>query len=81
MTGSDALRKQGIEQNEAGKDTEAREHLENLGQGAVDRAQGAVGSVGAAITGDRADEEKWRKVHDEGKGIQKGTEEKVNERF
>lgn len=47
----------------------------------MDRAQGAVGSVGAAITGNREEEDKWRKIHDEGKSIQKGTEDKVNERF
>lgn len=81
MTGYDSLRKQGIEQNQAGKETEAREHLKNLGQGAMDRAQGAVGSVGAAITGDREQEDKWRKIHDEGKDIQKETEQKVNDRY
>lgn len=47
----------------------------------MDRAQGAVGSVGAALTGDREQEDKWRKIHDEGKDMQRETEQKVNERY
>lgn len=46
----------------------------------VDRAQGAVGSVGAAITGDREEEEKWRKVHDEGKEQAKGAVDDMDKR-
>lgn len=52
-----------------------------MGKSATDRAQGAIGSVGAAVTGDREEEEKWRKVHDEGKGRQKDVEDNIEKRF
>lgn len=46
----------------------------------ADRAQGAVGSVGAAIKGDREEEDKWRKIHDEGKAQAKGAEGEMEKR-
>lgn len=76
--GHENLRQQGVQQNASGKDAEAKGQLKDLGQGVTDRAQGAVGSVGAAIKGDREEEEKWRQVHDEGKGRQRETEKEVD---
>lgn len=76
--GHENLRQAGVQQNVSGKDAEAKGQLKDLGQGVTDRAQGAVGSVGAAIKGDREEEEKWRQVHDEGKGRQKETEKEVD---
>merc|ERR1712187_609548 len=78
--GYENLRQAGVQQNASGKDAEAKGQLKDLGQGVTDRAQGAVGSVGAAIKGDREEEEKWRQVHDEGKGRQKETEREVEKK-
>lgn len=75
--GHENLRQAGVQQNASGKEAEAKGQLQDMGQGVTDRAQGAVGSVGAAIKGDREEEEKWRQVHDEGKGRQRGAEREV----
>lgn len=80
MTGSESLRRAGIDQNEQGKAEEAKGQLKGLGEGITDRAQGAVGSVGAAVTGDRDEEEKWRRIHDEGKLKQRGVEGEMETR-
>jgi hypothetical protein len=45
-----------------------------LGEGVGDRVQGALGSVGAAVIGDRAKEQEYRDQHDEGKVRQRGVE-------
>ncbi|KAJ5106066.1 hypothetical protein NUU61_003413 [Penicillium alfredii] len=74
LIGNENLRRAGVEQNAAGKEQEAKGQLKDLGQGIQDRAQGALGSVGAAVTGNRAEEQKWRDIHDEGKVRQRGAE-------
>ncbi|KAL1850041.1 hypothetical protein Plec18170_007138 [Paecilomyces lecythidis] len=74
VIGSENLRQTGAKQNESGKAQEAKGQLQDLGQGYSDRAQGALGSIGAAITGDRAKEEEYRQIHDEGKARQRGAE-------
>lgn len=74
MIGNENLRRTGVEQNAAGKEQEARGQLKDFGQGVQDRAQGALGSVGAAVAGDREKEEKYRDIHDEGKVRQRGAE-------
>ncbi|KAJ5297217.1 uncharacterized protein N7443_008110 [Penicillium atrosanguineum] len=74
MIGNDNLRRTGAEQNAAGKEQEAKGQLQDWGEGIQNRAQGAIGSVGAAITGDRTGEEKFRDMHDEGKVRQRGAE-------
>lgn len=74
LVGSESLRQQGARQNADGKAQEARGQLQDWGQGVSDRAEGAVKSVGAAVLGDRAEEDKWREVHDEGKVRQRGAE-------
>lgn len=54
--------------------------MEDWQEGVADRAQGAVGRVGAALTGDRQMEEKWMDVHDAGKDKQRKMEEEVQRR-
>jgi indoleamine 2,3-dioxygenase len=74
MIGNENLRRAGVEQNAAGKETEAKGQLKDWGQGIADRAQGAVGGIQAAVAGDREEEQKWRDMHDEGKVRQRGAE-------
>lgn len=74
LIGNETLRREGAQQNAQGKEKEAQGQLKDWGQGVADRAQGALGSVGAAVLGDRQGEEKWRDVHDEGKTRQRGAE-------
>lgn len=74
MLGNESLRRAGVEQNAAGKEEEAKGQLKDFGQGIQDRAQGALGSIGAAVAGDRAQEGKFRDMHDEGKVRQRGAE-------
>lgn len=74
MIGNESLRRTGAEQNAAGKEQEAKGQLKDLGSGMQNRAQGALGTVGAAISGDREEEQKWRDMHDEGKTRQRGAE-------
>ncbi|CAL5867957.1 uncharacterized protein PFLUO_LOCUS2180 [Penicillium psychrofluorescens] len=74
MIGNESLRRAGVEQNAAGKEAEAKGQLKDWGQGIADRAQGTVGGIQAAVTGDREEEQKWRDMHDEGKVRQRGAE-------
>merc|ERR1711939_711692 len=48
--------------------------LSDLGKGVSDRVQGAVGGAAAALTGDRAEQQRYADVHDEGKTRQRGVE-------
>jgi uncharacterized protein YjbJ (UPF0337 family) len=72
--GNENLRRAGVEQNAAGKEQEAKGQLKDWGSGIQNRAQGALGSIGAAVSGDREEEQKWRDIHDEGKVRQRGAE-------
>jgi len=81
LLGNENLRREGQEQNASGKAQEAKGQLQDWGEGASDRAKGALGSVGAAIKGDRSEEEKWRDVHDEGKVRQRGAEVDMEKRY
>lgn len=74
MIGSESLRRAGVEQNAAGKEAEAKGQLQDWGQGVQNRAQGALGTIGAAVGGDREEEQKWKDLHDEGKVRQRGAE-------
>ncbi|KAJ5481237.1 hypothetical protein N7475_000049 [Penicillium sp. IBT 31633x] len=74
MIGNESLRRSGAEQNAAGKEQEAKGQLKDWGEGIQNRAQGTLGSIGAAVTGDRAKEEEYRDIHDEGKVRQRGAE-------
>ncbi|KAJ5288767.1 hypothetical protein N7478_001797 [Penicillium angulare] len=74
LTGIESLRQAGVEQNAAGKEQEAKGQLKDFGEGLQNRAQGTVGGLAAAITGDREDEQKYKDIHDEGKVRQRGAE-------
>ncbi|CAG8266597.1 unnamed protein product [Penicillium salamii] len=74
LIGNENLRRTGAEQNAAGKEQEAKGQLKDWGEGIQNRAQGALGSVGAAVKGDREEEQKYRDMHDEGKVRQRGAE-------
>ncbi|KAG0153593.1 hypothetical protein PDIDSM_2247 [Penicillium digitatum] len=68
------LRRTGVEQNAAGKEQEAKGQIKDWGEGIQNRAKGTLGSIGAAVTGNRSEEEKYRDLHDEGKVRQRGAE-------
>lgn len=72
--GNENLRQAGVQQNAAGKEQEAKGQLKDWGEGIQDRAQGHLGAVGAAITGDRQEQKKFEDMHDEGKVRQRGAE-------
>lgn len=72
--GIESLRQAGVEQNAAGKEQEAKGQLKDWGEGIQDRAQGHLGAVTAAITGDREEQRKYEDLHDEGKVRQRGAE-------
>ncbi|KAJ5396448.1 hypothetical protein N7509_004561 [Penicillium cosmopolitanum] len=74
VIGNESLRRAGVEQNAAGKEQEAKGQLKDWGSGMQNRAQGALGSIGAAVAGDREEEQKFRDMHDEGKTRQRGAE-------
>ncbi|KAE8147817.1 putative mismatched base pair and cruciform DNA recognition protein [Aspergillus avenaceus] len=74
LIGNENLRRQGEDQNLRGKGAEAEGQLKDFGEGAADRVQGGLGKVAAAATGDRGEEEKWTRLHDEGKVRQRGAE-------
>ncbi|OGE50647.1 hypothetical protein PENARI_c016G00728 [Penicillium arizonense] len=80
LIGNENLRKAGEQQNAAGKEQEAKGQLKDWGEGIQNRAQGALGAVGAAVTGDRTEEEKYRDQHDEGKVRQRGAEADMNKK-
>lgn len=74
FVGNENLRQAGIQQNADGKAQEAKGQLSDLTQGGSDRAQGALGNIGAAITGDRESQAKYQNQHDVGKARQRGVE-------
>merc|ERR1712230_339590 len=74
LVGSADLKQQGREQNLQGQSQEAKGQLSDLGKGVSDRVQGAVGGAAAALTGDRAEQQRYADVHDEGKTRQRGVE-------
>ena len=74
LLGNENLKQQGREQNLSGQGQEAKGQLSDLGQGVSDRVQGVVGSGIAGLTGDRAAQQKYNDMHDEGKSRQRGVE-------
>jgi len=74
LIGNENLRQEGIRQNAEGKSQEAKGQVQDFSEGITKRVQGALGSVGAAITGDRESEARWRDIQDEGKAKHKGAE-------
>jgi uncharacterized protein YjbJ (UPF0337 family) len=74
LIGSEDLKQQGREQNLSGQGQEAKGQLSDLGKGVSDRAQGALGSAVAGLTGDHSKQAEYNAMHDEGKTRQRGVE-------
>jgi len=74
LVGAEGLKQEGIRQNREGKGQEAEGQLSDLGKGVKDRVGGTLGGIGASITGDKTDEERYQAQHDEGKTRQRGVE-------
>ncbi|PYH48612.1 putative mismatched base pair and cruciform DNA recognition protein [Aspergillus saccharolyticus JOP 1030-1] len=80
LIGNESLRKAGQEQNAAGKQAEAEGQLKDWGEGVKGRVEGGVGKVAAAVTGDEAEEQRYKEVHDTGKVQQRGAEADIQKR-
>lgn len=74
MVGAEGLKREGIQQNREGKAQEAQGQLSDLGQGIKDRVGGTLGGIGAGLTGDKTEQERYQAQHDEGKTKQRGVE-------
>ncbi|KAG9843608.1 hypothetical protein KCU98_g8462, partial [Aureobasidium melanogenum] len=74
LVGSESLKQQGAQQNQEGKEQEAKGQLNDLGSGIADRVSGTVGGAVAGITGNEADKAKYQAQHDQGKTQQRGVE-------
>lgn len=74
LFGADGLKREGQEQNAAGKGMEAQGQLSDLGAGVKDRVGGTVGGVVAGLTGDREAQREAEFRHDQGKTLQRGAE-------
>ena len=77
LTGAEGLKKDGIEQNRAGKGQEAQGQLSDLGQGLSDRVGGTVGGVKAGLMGSETEKKAAQDRHDEGKARQRGVESEL----
>jgi uncharacterized protein YjbJ (UPF0337 family) len=77
LTGSANLKQQGADQRRAGEQKEAVGQMSDLGQGAADRAEGAMRSAIAGFKGDHEERAKWDAVHDRGKEVQRSVEKEV----
>lgn len=71
------MKKDGREQNAAGRGQEAQGQLNDLGSGVKNRVQGTVGGAVAGVMGDREKEEARREQHDVGKTQQRGVESEL----
>lgn len=71
------LKRDGHEQNMAGKGQEAQGQLSDLGKGVADRASGTVGGAVAGLTGDREAQLRAQRQHDQGKTLQRGAEHDI----
>lgn len=74
LTGAEGLKQQGQQQNQEGKEQEAKGQLNDFGEGVKDRVGGTVGNAAASLTGDREEQEKRQAQHDQGKTLQRGAE-------
>jgi len=74
LLGNDNLKQQGREQNLSGQGQEAKGQASDLGHGLSDRVQGSLGSAVSGLTGDKAGQQKYSEMHDEGKTRQRGVE-------
>ncbi|RAK72826.1 IDO-domain-containing protein [Aspergillus fijiensis CBS 313.89] len=80
LVGNESLRRAGQEQNAAGKQQEAEGQLKDWGEGVKGRVEGGVGKVAAAVTGDEAQEQRAKEIHDSGKVRQRGAEADIERR-
>lgn len=71
------LKREGAEQNAAGKGQEAQGQLNDFGSGVANRVSGAVGGAVAGITGDRQAAQAAQDKHDVGKTQQRGAEHDI----
>lgn len=78
LIGNESLRKTGRDQNSAGQGQEAKGQVKDLGHGFGQRVQGAVGGAVAGVTSDRADQDRFANMHDDGKARQRGVEVELN---
>lgn len=74
LFGAEGLKREGQEQNAAGKGQEAQGQLSDLGTGVANRVSGAVGGAVAGVTGDRERQAEANQKHDVGKTLQRGAE-------
>lgn len=74
LLGAEGLKKEGQRQNAEGKGQEAQGQLSDLGSGIGDRVQGTVGGMVSGLTGNRDDQEKYQRMHDDGKTAQRSAE-------
>ncbi|KAF2014977.1 hypothetical protein BU24DRAFT_423896 [Aaosphaeria arxii CBS 175.79] len=72
--GAEGLKREGIEQNRAGKGQEAQGQLSDLGKGVHDRVGGTVGGAIAGVLGNEEGRAAAQRQHDEGKARQRGVE-------
>ena len=78
LIGAEGLKREGQEQNAAGKGQEAQGQLSDLGKGIQDRVSGTVGGAVAGLTGDKSEQAKREAQHDQGKTLQRGVEAEVD---
>lgn len=78
LIGNESLKHEGRDQNLKGQGQEAQGQLSDFGTGVSSRVQGAVGGAAASLTGDRARQEEYADMHDEGKTRQRGAELDMN---
>lgn len=71
------MKREGQEQNAAGKGQEAQGQLNDYGSGIANRVSGAVGGAVAGLTGDRQAQEAAQEKHDIGKTQQRGAEHDI----
>lgn len=77
LLGADGLKKEGQQQNAAGKGQEAEGQLKDYGSGVGERFKGGAQSAFKGLTGDREGEEKAKVRHDDGKAQQRGAEHDI----
>lgn len=79
--GNASLRRAGEQQNAQGEQEEAARQVGDWSEGVGERVKGKVGEVLAARDPNTERSEEWKRMHDEGKARQKGTEEEIGKRW
>jgi uncharacterized protein YjbJ (UPF0337 family) len=78
LIGSEDLKTAGRNQNRSGQGQEAKGQVNDYTSGVADRIHGAVGNVGASLTGDRESQQEYQNLHDDGKSLQRSAEHDIN---